>query len=134
MPNQKIQLPESELSWRFSRSSGPGGQHVNTTETRVEVRWSPTASTTLSEHEITRVLRRLSHRLKNGHLSVVSSKYRSQLRNRDDALRNLEQLVADALVETRRRRPARPSRSSIERQQAAKRRRSELKDGRRANW
>ncbi|HPU13119.1 MAG TPA: alternative ribosome rescue aminoacyl-tRNA hydrolase ArfB [Aeromicrobium sp.] len=134
IPNPKIHLPESELSWRFSRSSGPGGQHVNTTETRVEVLWSPATSKVLDEDQLTRVLSRLGHRLTNGQISVVSSRYRSQLRNRDDAIEILEQLVAEALVQKRRRRPSKPSRSAIERQKSAKRRRSELKTGRRQNW
>jgi len=127
-----VRLPESELSWRFSRSSGPGGQHVNTSETRVELRWDPRRSTVLSPTQQARVIARLAHRMVDGHVVVIASEHRSQLRNREAARRRLEELVATALTPRRRRRPTRPSRAAVERGREAKRRRSRLKQNRRA--
>ncbi|MTB89151.1 aminoacyl-tRNA hydrolase [Aeromicrobium senzhongii] len=126
-----VRLPESELTWRFSRSSGPGGQHVNTTETRAEVLWSPTDSSVLTPEQKARVVARLRGRLVDGHLSVVASAHRSQLRNREDAVRRLEGLVAEALRPVKSRRPTRPTRGSVERRLDAKKRRSQIKRGRR---
>ncbi len=132
--NRAVRIPAAELTWRFSRSSGPGGQHVNTTETRAELLWNPATSTVLSEADRDRVIALLGNRLVAGQLSVVSARYRSQLRNRDDALERLESLVNSALVKPRHRRPSRPSRSSIERAKTTKRRRSTLKQERRNDW
>ncbi|MFH7323704.1 alternative ribosome rescue aminoacyl-tRNA hydrolase ArfB [Aeromicrobium sp. HA] len=132
-PDNRLRLPESELGWRFSRSSGPGGQHVNTTETRVEVLWSPADSTVLTPDQRDRVTARLRNRLVDGRISVVSSTHRSQLRNREDALRRLEELVAEALRPAKRRRATRPTRGSVERRLDAKKRRSQLKRDRR-DW
>ncbi len=126
-------MPESELSWRFSRSSGPGGQHVNTTETRVEVLWSPTESSVLTADQRARVATRLRGRLIDGQVSVVSSTHRSQLRNREDAQRRLEELVTEALKPEKKRRATRPTRGSVERRLEAKKRRSQLKRGR-GDW
>ena len=131
-PDRAVRLPESELSWRFSRSSGPGGQHVNTTETRVEVLWAPAESTVLTDEQKARVLARLRNRLVDGRVSVVASAHRSQLRNREDAVERLEQLVAEALRPVRRRRPTKPTRGSVERRLDAKRRRSQTKKDRRS--
>lgn len=133
-PDGRIRLPESELSWRFSRSSGPGGQHVNTTETRVEVLWSPAQSTVLTDEQMARALARLRGRLVDGRVSVVSSRYRSQTRNREDAVRRLEDLVTEAVRPPRRRRATAPSRAAVERGRNAKRRHSETKQSRRAQW
>lgn len=133
-PESRVRLPESELTWRFSRSSGPGGQHVNTTETRVEVLWSPAASTALTPDQRARAVARLRARLVDGRVSVVSSRYRSQLRNRQDAIERLEDLVTEAVRPPRTRRPTKPSRGSVERQRQAKRRRSETKRDRRTRW
>ena len=132
-PDRVVRLPESELSWRFSRSSGPGGQHVNTTETRVEVLWSPADSTVLTDDQKARVAARLRGRLVDGRVSVVASAHRSQLRNREDAVRRLEELVAEALRPVKRRRPTKPTRGSVERRLDAKKRRSQVKRDRR-DW
>ncbi|WP_313408611.1 alternative ribosome rescue aminoacyl-tRNA hydrolase ArfB [Aeromicrobium sp.] len=132
-PDRVVRLPESELSWRFSRSSGPGGQHVNTTETRVEVLWSPADSTVLTPDQKARVAARLRGRLVDGRVSVVASSHRSQLRNREDAVQRLEELVAEALRPVKKRRPTRPTRGSVERRLDAKRRRSQTKRDRR-DW
>ena len=128
-----ITLPESELTWRFSRSSAPGGQHVNTTETRVEVLWSPADSVVLTADQKARLMARLRGRLVDGRISIVASDHRSQLRNRQDAVRRLEELINESLRPVKRRRPTRPSRGSVERRLDAKRRRSQLKRDRR-DW
>src|SRR6476469_948094 len=80
-----VSVPEAELAWRFSRSSGPGGQGVNTTDSRVELTFDVAASPTLDDGARRRLLERLAGRLVDGRLVVVASEHRSQLRNRDAA-------------------------------------------------
>ena len=117
-------IPERELGWRFSRSGGPGGQGVNTTDSRVELIFDVAASTTLTEEQRARVLQRLSNRLVDGVLTVVASEYRSQLRNRDAARARLAAMLRAALApDPPTRRPTRPSRAARERRLADKRRR-----------
>jgi ribosome-associated protein len=128
--HRRFHLPERELAWRFSRSSGPGGQHVNTTDTRVELRWSLEESAALSASQKERVAQRLRSRLIDGSITVVSSQYRSQHRNREAARARLEDLVAGALVPPKARRATKPSRASVERRLSAKKRRSDLKRSR----
>lgn len=130
----RLSLPESELSWRFSRSSGAGGQHVNTTDTRVELTWSLEDTTALSPAQKELAAQRLSNRLVAGAITVVSSQYRSQHRNREAARVRLEQLVSQAVVPPKTRRPTRPSRASKERRIDAKKRRSSIKQGRSGTW
>ncbi len=132
--NGRLSLPESEMTWRFSRSSGAGGQHVNTTDTRVELIWSLNDTTVLSPTQKELASQRLSNRLVNGTITVVSSQYRSQHRNREAARVRLEDLVSQAIVPTRPRRPTRPSRASKERRLSFKKRRSTLKQGRSGSW
>lgn len=125
-------IPAAELQWRFSRSSGPGGQHVNTTDTQVELRWDIAASGVLSDSQRHRIRERLAANLVDEYLVVVSSQHRSQLRNREDAINKLAALIRTALAPPpRSRKPTRPSRASIRRQQEAKRRRSDIKKLRR---
>lgn len=117
-------IPERELGWRFSRSGGPGGQGVNTTDSRVELLFDVAASTTLTEQQRARVLQRLSNRLVDGVLTVVASEYRSQLRNREAARARLAAMLRAALApDPPARRPTRPSRAARERRLADKRRR-----------
>ena len=118
--NTRFHLPDRELTWRFSRSSGPGGQHVNTTDTRVELSWTPAASGVLTDAQKGAVARHLSHRLVDGTITVVSSQYRSQHRNREAAKVRLEQLVAGALAPRKQRRATKPSKASTERRLDAK--------------
>ncbi|MFL6089573.1 MAG: alternative ribosome rescue aminoacyl-tRNA hydrolase ArfB [Aeromicrobium sp.] len=132
--HHRFHLPERELTWRFSRSSGPGGQHVNTTDTRVELVWSLVDSGALSAAQKALVTRHLRHRLVDGTVTVVSSQYRSQLRNREAARVRLEQLVASALVPPKPRRATKPSRGSVERRLSAKKRRSDVKRNRGSDW
>ncbi|MDQ2882285.1 MAG: aminoacyl-tRNA hydrolase [Actinomycetota bacterium] len=121
-------IPEAELGWRFSRSSGPGGQGVNTTDSRVELIFDVAASTALTEQQRARVLLRLSNRLVNGVLTVVASEYRSQLRNRAAARLRLDAMLRAALApDPPTRRPTRPSRAARERRLADKRRRMLIK-------
>jgi ribosome-associated protein len=120
--------PESELSWRFSRSSGPGGQGVNTTDSRVELSFDVARSPTLPAHLRARALARLHRRLVDGVLTVVATEHRSQLRNRDAARERLHALLAAALApDPPARRPTRPTAGSRRRRLDAKARRSAVK-------
>jgi ribosome-associated protein len=121
-------IPEQELSWRFSRSSGPGGQSVNTTDSRVELSYDLAGSDALGPVLKERALRTLAGRLVDGVITVTASEHRSQLRNRQTAASRLAALLTAATAPPRApRRPTRPSRAARERRLAAKRRRSELK-------
>ncbi|MEV0007649.1 alternative ribosome rescue aminoacyl-tRNA hydrolase ArfB [Streptomyces sp. NPDC051840] len=91
-----VSLPEAELMWRFSRSSGPGGQHVNTSDSQVELRFDLAATDALPEVWKTRALERLAGRLVGGVVSVRASEHRSQWRNRETAAVRLAALLAEA--------------------------------------
>jgi ribosome-associated protein len=126
-----VSIPEAELMWRFSRSSGPGGQHVNTSDSQVELRYDLANSAALPEVWKERALERLAGRLTGGVLSVRASEHRSQWRNREVALTRLAALVAQATAPPPRpRRRTKPTRGMIERRLENKRRRGELKRGR----
>ncbi len=128
-----VAIPESELRWRFSRASGPGGQHVNTSATRVELSWDLEASAALNEDQRSRARRRLAGDLVDGVMTVTASERRSQLRNREAARERLAELIARAIAPPPpRRRPTRPTAASRERRIADKRRRGETKRLRRA--
>ncbi|MDO8107711.1 alternative ribosome rescue aminoacyl-tRNA hydrolase ArfB [Isoptericola sp. b441] len=121
-------IPRAELSVRFSRSSGPGGQGVNTTDSRVELSWDLGSSAVLTETQRARLLERLRGRLVDGVLTVTASEHRGQRRNRAAAESRLAALVADGIRPPGpQRRPTRPTRGSQERRLAAKRARSDLK-------
>src|SRR5882724_3735893 len=108
-----LRVPLAELEYRASRSGGPGGQHVNTSSTRVEVWWDVAASPSLSEEQRARLLSRLASRLDGaGRLRLVSSGTRSQLRNREEVTERLRELVARALVVPKPRKRTRPSRAA----------------------
>ncbi|TFB68001.1 alternative ribosome rescue aminoacyl-tRNA hydrolase ArfB [Cryobacterium sp. Hz9] len=126
-----LTIPERELGWRFSRSSGPGGQHVNTSDSRVELFWNITESTVLSADQRMLLLTRLEHRLVAGVVTVAASEQRSQLRNRESALRKLADLVTAGLEpEAPARRPTKPTRGSARRHLAVKQQRSATKRNR----
>ena len=128
-----VVVPPHELSWRFSRSSGPGGQGVNTTDSRVELSFDVTASTALSSALRARALERLSDRLVDGVLTIVASENRSQLRNREAALARLvDTLRAAVAPPPKPRRPTKPSKAATERRIAEKKRRGQLKRARNA--
>ncbi|SDH51615.1 ribosome-associated protein [Leifsonia sp. 98AMF] len=123
-----LTIPESELSWRFSRSSGPGGQGVNTADSRVELVWDVAGSAVLSPVQRERLLERLGGRLVDGKLTIAASEHRAQLRNREAARARLADIVADALrPPAAPRRPTRPSRGARERRLDAKKRRTDIK-------
>ncbi|MCW2831442.1 MAG: aminoacyl-tRNA hydrolase [Aeromicrobium sp.] len=130
----RLTLPDGELTWRFSRSSGAGGQHVNATDTRVELIWSLADTSALSPAQKELAAARLSNRLVDGTITVVSSQYRSQHRNREAARVRLEDLVSQAIIPPRPRRATKPSRASRQRLSDAKKRRSSLKQGRSGSW
>ena len=128
----RLVLPESELSWRFSRSSGPGGQSVNTTDSRAELSYDVARSPSLPEQLRQRALRALATRLVDGVLTVAASEQRSQLQNRDAAEQRLAQLLREAVAPPPPpRRATKPTRGSKERRLTVKRQRSELKRMRR---
>jgi ribosome-associated protein len=126
-----LTIPAQELLERFSRSSGPGGQSVNTTDSRVELSWDIASSAALSESQRARLLARLSGRLHDGVLTVTASEHRAQLRNRIAARERLTALISTALVPQRVRRATRPSQAARQARLDAKRRRSQLKTSRR---
>ncbi|MEV0903002.1 alternative ribosome rescue aminoacyl-tRNA hydrolase ArfB [Actinoplanes sp. NPDC049802] len=124
-------IPEGELSWRFSRSSGPGGQGVNTTDSRVELSWDLAASEVLSPTLRERAVDRLGGRLVAGVLTITASEHRSQLRNREAAEARLASVVAAAIAPPpRQRRATKPTRGAVERRIADKKRRAQVKRGR----
>ena len=130
--NARLTVPEAELSWRFSRSSGPGGQSVNTSDSRAELSFDVARSPSLDEHLRARVLQRLAGRLVDGVLTIAASEQRSQLQNREEAERRLAQLLREALAPPPPpRRATRPTRGSKERRLKVKRQRSDLKASRR---
>jgi ribosome-associated protein len=125
-------IPASELVERFSRSSGPGGQSVNTTDSRVELSWDIAASAVLIEAQRARLLERLADRTTDGVVTIAASEHRSQLQNRSAARLRLQHLVAAALEPpSPPRRATRPSRAAKARRVDAKRRRGDLKAARR---
>ncbi len=129
----RVRIPEAELSWRFSRSSGPGGQSVNTSDTRAELSFDVARASSLPEQLRTRAMERLAGRLVDGVLTVAASEQRSQLQNREAAERRLVELLRAAVAPPPpTRRPTRPSRGARERRLQVKRQRSELKRQRRS--
>ena len=121
-------VPESELSWRFSRSGGPGGQSVNTSDSRAELSFDVARSGSLPEHQRERALSRLAGRLVSGVVTVAASEHRSQLQNRDAAEQRLAHLLREAVAPPpAQRRPTRPTRGSKERRLEGKRQRSQVK-------
>ncbi len=132
--NDRLTIAAAELAWRFSRSSGPGGQGVNTTDSRVELSWDLIGSALLPIALKERAVERLGARLVHGVLVVTASEHRSQLRNREAASARLAALVASAVAPPPRvRRATRPSKGAVERRIAAKKRRGETKRGRRGD-
>lgn len=121
-------IPPEELTWRFSRSPGPGGQSVNTADTRVELGYDLAASTALAQPLKERAMRALASRLTNGVITVAASEHRSQLRNREAAAARLSELLTEATAPPAPpRRPTKPTKASVERRLAAKQRRAKTK-------
>jgi len=127
-------VPAAALSWRFSRSSGPGGQGVNTADSRVELSVEPLAIPGLTENQQQRLAERLGSRLVDGVLTIAASEHRQQLRNRQAARERLAAVLRAALAPPpRARRRTKPTRGSQERRIEAKKQRGQLKKQRR-NW
>ncbi len=125
-------IPMSELNFRFSRSSGPGGQHVNRSETRVELLFNVAQSPSLSDTQRERLLSRLGNHIDaEGTLHLFSSLTRSQLANREDVVARFQALLRAALRQRRHRLPTQPTAAGRERRLRAKRERSEIKQSRR---
>jgi len=128
-------VPASDLSERFSRSSGPGGQGVNTADSRVELSFDLARSPAVPEWLRNRMLRRLGGRLSDGVLRVTASEHRAQLQNRAAARERMARLLRDAAAAPSPiRLPTKPTRGSKERRIAGKKRRGQTKQGRRGGW
>jgi ribosome-associated protein len=126
-----VVIPDAELSWRFSRSSGPGGQHVNTSDTAAELSFDLAGSTALPRAYKDRALQRLAGRLVDGVLTIRAEEHRSQLRNREAAKARLSALLGEATAPPPApRRPTKPSRRVQQRRVEGKRRRGAIKRGR----
>jgi ribosome-associated protein len=129
----ELSIPLGELEYRASRSGGPGGQHVNTSSTRVEIWWDVAGSSAPTADQRARLLQKLAARLdSNGRLRLVSSGTRSQLRNREEVTERLRDVVAAALVVPKKRRPTKLSWTAKAARLEAKRRRAATKRERRA--
>ena len=124
-----VAIPLAEIELRASRSSGPGGQHANVTASRIEAVFDIAASQALDEDQKRRVMARVGPRI-----VAVAQDARSQARNRELALERLQGRLAAALAVPRRRKPTRPTGASRERRLESKRRRAQLKRGRRRDW
>jgi ribosome-associated protein len=130
---ERLVIPAAELTWRFSRASGPGGQGVNTTDSRVELVFDLAATTALPPHLQARALRRLEARLLDGTLVITAREHRSQWLNRQAALRRLGELLRSAIAPPPpARRRTRPTRGSVERRLMAKKQRGAIKGQRRS--
>ncbi|MDN3359194.1 alternative ribosome rescue aminoacyl-tRNA hydrolase ArfB [Actinomadura sp. DC4] len=124
-------IPDAELSWRFSRSSGPGGQHVNTSDSAAELSFDLVRSVALPQAYKERAVQRLAGRLVNGVLTIRAEEHRSQLRNREAAKVRLSALLSEATAPPpKSRRPTKPSRRVQARRLDGKRRRGQIKRGR----
>lgn len=133
--NDCLAVPLAELEFRFSASSGPGGQHVNKAETKITLFFDVAHSPSLSESQRARLLEKLASRLdNNGVLQVSAQTQRSQHQNRAEALARLQKLLADALVIPRKRRPTKPSQAAQERRIQAKQQRGKRKQDRGRDW
>ena len=131
----RITIPRSELAMRASRAGGAGGQHVNKTSSRIEIRWNVRTTTALDDATRARVLEKLASRLDgDGNVRVVSSEMRSQLQNRERAEQRLAELVRKALVVPKARKKTKPSRAAKEKRLDEKKRKSEKKANRRGKF
>ena len=130
--NSDLSIPRFELTFRATRAGGPGGQHVNTSSTRIELLWSLERSRAVSDQQRSRLREKLAARLDaEGNVRVVASAFRSQLRNRQDAEERLAALIRRALAVPKARKKTRPSRSAVESRLRTKKKVSERKKERR---
>jgi ribosome-associated protein len=127
-----VRIPGGELLLRAMTGSGPGGQHVNRSATRIELRWNVRTTRALRDEQRTRVLAKLASRLDaEGQLRIVAGEYRSQQQNRRAAMERLTALIARALVVQPSRKATRPTRASVERRLTEKKKRGDTKHQRR---
>lgn len=132
--SEGLAIPRSELEFRATRAGGAGGQHVNTSSTRIELRWNVRQSRAIDDATRQRILDKLPTRVDaDGTLRVVSSARRSQAQNREAAEARLAELVRGALAVPRRRKPTKPTRAAKEARLGQKRKRSETKRQRRTD-
>ena len=125
-------IPRAELTYRATRSGGPGGQHVNTSSTRVELAWDVAGSPSLSDEQRARIREKLANRISGeGVLLLAGSEHRSQHQNREAVTARFVELVRQALIVPRARKKTRPSKAAREARLKAKRHRSEVKRRRR---
>ena len=128
----QLHIDEAEIEVQTTTSRGPGGQHVNRSETRVVLRWNVLESASLNEEQRSRILDKLGSRIsREGVLQVAAEEHRSQARNRDLARERLVALIAGALERQAPRRPTRPTRASRKRRVDDKKKRGAIKQGRR---
>jgi ribosome-associated protein len=126
--NDSVRVPRAELTYRATRSGGPGGQHVNTSSTRVELAWDVGASPSVSDEERARIREKLSNRISGeGVLLLAASEHRSQNRNKEAVTERFVELVRQALVVQAKRKKTRPGKAAREARLRAKKHRSELK-------
>ena len=126
--SRHVVVPAHELTWRFSRSSGPGGQSVNTSDSRVELSVDVAETSALSPLLRSRALDRLADRLVDGVVTVTASEHRSQLRNREAAMTRMAELLREAVAPPAApRRPTRPTKAAREQRLTDKRRRGQVK-------
>ncbi len=129
--DSRVQIPAAEMRLAYSRSGGPGGQHVNTTDTRVQLTFDLAGTTSLHVGVKRRLREAFASRLtKDGQLIITSDRYRSRLRNVEDARERLASMIRAHLVPPKKRKPTKPSRASQRRRVDAKKRRSGVKKGR----
>jgi ribosome-associated protein len=133
--NERVSVPRHELEFRASRAGGPGGQHVNTSSTRIELTWNVERTTALSDDEKARVKEKLAAKLDGeGTLRVVASEMRSQGQNRARAEERFAELVRRALLVPKARRRTKPSRGAVEERLREKKKKSDRKKDRRGGW
>ncbi len=133
--NEQVSIPAAELQFRFSTSSGPGGQHVNRSATRVTLLFDVAQSPSLDETVRARLLQKLAPRLdKEGVLHIDVQESRSQYRNRETAVLRFQLILANALKQPKKRRKTKPNRAAIERRLTEKKQHSQRKQERRQSW
>lgn len=133
--NEQLQIPLAELEFRFSGSSGPGGQHVNKTATKVTLLFDIAQSPSLTAEQRARLLKKLANRVdKEGVLQIQAQDSRSQARNRATAVTRFQEMLAEALKKRKKRKKSRPSAAAIEARLAEKKKRSQRKQERQQKW
>lgn len=133
--SRTLALPDAELIERFVRADGPGGQHVNRTESAVELRFDVAASPTLPDEVRARLMARRDRRLTaEGVLVIQARRFRDQARNRDDARARLAEVIRAALTPPKKRIATKPTRASKERRLVGKQQRGRIKQARSRDW